>query len=193
MASQATLVGEKIVTTNQLTFQSIVVKTMVVHTITYMVFGLLAFTIFDYSTQFAETDLRLLMRQTDHPLVMAGPLLQPIRGFLFGIAFYLLREVLFGRKYGWLTLWIVLVIMGILSTFGPSPGSIEGMIYTIFPILSHVSGGLLEVCLQALALSVLVCYWVNHPEKRWLSWVLGALFVITLLLPSLGLLMEYLS
>lgn len=166
MATQATLFREEIVTTNQPPFQSIVVKTMVVHTITYMVFGILAFTIFDYSTQFAETDLRLLMRQTDHPLVMAGPLFQPIRGFLFGIAFYLLREVLFGKKNGWLTMWLVLIIMGILSTFGPSPGSIEGMIYTIFPILSHVSLGQLEVYLQALTLSVLVCYWVNHPEKN---------------------------
>lgn len=86
--------------------------------------GLSAFFIFDYSTQFAETDLRLLMRPTTHPLVMAGPLFQPIRGFLFGIAFFLLRDFLFGKPRGWLTLWIVLVIIGILSTFGPAPGSI---------------------------------------------------------------------
>ncbi len=176
-------------TNNQPTFWGITLKTIVVHTITYMVFGILAFTIFDYSTQFSETDLRLLMRQTDHPLVMAGPLFQPIRGFLFGIAFFLLREVLFGKKNGWLTMWIVLVIMGILSTFGPTLGSIEGMIYTTFPFFSHIGIEKLEVYGQALALSALVCYWVNHPEKRWLNWVLGAAFVLTLLLPALGLIM----
>jgi len=48
--------------------------------------------------------------------------------------------------------------------------------------------GLPEVILQALILSAVLFYWVNHPEKKWLSWVMGIMFILTLLLPVLGLL-----
>jgi hypothetical protein len=34
-----------------------------------------------------------------------------------------------------------------------------------------------------------LCYWVNHPEKKWLNWVLGIAFVISIIFALLGLLM----
>jgi len=171
---------------SRLSFWGITLKTMVVHTITYFVMGLLAFVLLDYSRKFAKPDLALFMRQTDDPWVMAGPLFQPLRGILFGMVFFLLRDILFGRKNGWLVMWIMLVVVGILSTFGPSPGSIEGMIYTIWPIWDHITGWP-EVMLQALLLSVILYYWVNHPEKKWLNWVLGVVFFLMLFFPALGL------
>jgi hypothetical protein len=61
------------------------------------------------------------------------------------------------------------------------------MIYTIIPIGNQLKG-LPEVLLQALILSVVLFYWVNHPEKKWLSWVLGIAFFLVMLLPTLGLL-----
>jgi hypothetical protein len=149
--------------------------------------GILSFMFFDYSTQYADTSLRLLMRQTSEPLVMAGPLFQPIRGVLFGIAFYLLREILFGKKNGWLVTWAVLIIIGVLSTFGPAPGSIEGLIYTVLPLSSHLMGQP-EIYLQSLLLSAGLYYWVNHPEKKWINWVLGIVFFLVILFPTLGLL-----
>ena len=169
-------------------FLPIALKTIIVHTVTYFVMGLIASTLLNYGAWYAETSLRSLMRQTSEPLVMAGPLFQPIRGFLFAVAFYLLRDVLFGKKNGWLVMWITLVIVGILSPFGASPGSIEGMIYTILPFGYHLKGWP-EVMLQALFLSLLLCYWVNHPGKKWLSWLLGILFGVMILLPTLGLLL----
>ena len=101
------------------------------------------------------------------------------------MAFYLLRGSLFGRRRGWLVLWAVLVIVGILSTFGPAPSSIEGVLYTVLPFWVHVMG-LPEVVLQAFLLSVLLCYWVDHPEKRWLTWLLAAAFVVVMVFPVLG-------
>jgi len=169
------------------TIIEVISKTMVTHTVTYFIMGLLASTIFEYGRLYAETDLNLLMRQTSEPMVMAGPLFQPIRGILFGIVFFLLREPLLERKNGWLVMWITLVVVGILSPFGPTPGSIEGMIYTVLPMELHLTG-LPEVILQALILSAVLFYWVNHPEKKWLSWVMGIAFILTLLLPVLGLL-----
>jgi hypothetical protein len=173
---------------NQPTFLGITLKTAIVHTITYFLMGFLAFLFFDYSAQYADTSLRLLMRQTTDPLVMAGPLFQPIRGFLFGLAFYLLREVMFGKRNGWLIMWIVLVIIGILSPFGPAPGSIEGLIFTVLPLSAHLTGQI-EVYLQSLLLSVGVFYWVTNPDKKWLNWVMGLIFVLVMLLPTMGLLM----
>ena len=163
------------------------VKTIVTHTVTYFIMGLLASTILDYTRFFAESALNLMMRQTSDPLVMVGPLFQPIRGRLFGLVFYLLREPFFGKKNGWLVMWIVLVVVGILGTFGPSPGSLEGMLYTVFPLWVHLRG-LPEVLLQSLFLSLILFYWVNHPQKRWLNWVMGTAFVILMSLPILGLL-----
>src|SRR5712692_1767947 len=61
----------------------VVVKTIVTHTVTYFLIGLAAFWCFGYARKFAEPGVRSLMRQTDEPLVMAGPLFQPIRGLLF--------------------------------------------------------------------------------------------------------------
>jgi hypothetical protein len=173
-------------TSTQPTFWPITLKSVVVHTVTYFIMGLLAFTLFDYSAKYADPNLRILMRQTNDPWVMAGPLFQPIRGFLFGVAFYLLRASLFGKKRGWIVMWAVLVIVGILSTFGPSPGSLEGMLYTVIPIPLHLMG-LPEVILQALLLSALLCYWVDHPTLRWLTWILVIAFVIVMLFPLLGL------
>ncbi len=169
------------------TLLGVTVKTLVTHTVTYFIVGLLASLLLDYARFFSESSLYLIMRPTSDPWVMAGPLFQPVRGILFGIVFYLLREPFFGKRNGWLIMWLVLVVVGIIGTFGPTPGSLEGMIYTVFPLSVHLRS-LPELLLQSLFLSLLLFYWVNHPEKRWLNWVMGIAFVIVMALPLLGLL-----
>jgi hypothetical protein len=166
----------------------VIIKTIATHTVSYFILGLLASTVFNYGSLYAETSLNLLMRQTSHPLVMAGPLFQPIRGALFGIVFFMLRDSLFGKRNGWLTMWIILLIVGIISPFGPTPGSVEGFIYTVVPAGVQLKG-LPEVLLQSLLLSVVLVYWVNHPEKRWMNWIMGIAFFLVILMPALGLLM----
>lgn len=168
---------------------AIIVKTAITHTVTYFVIGVLAYTLLDYHRLYAETELRHLMRPTTDALVMAGPLFQPLRGLIFGVVFAITRGAWLGQPRGWARLWVVLVGLGILSPFGPSPGSIEGAVYTTLPVRLHAIG-LPEVLLQALLLSVVVWYWVSHPEKRWLRWTIGAAFFIALALPTLGLLVS---
>ena len=168
-------------------FRAVVVKTTVAHTVTYFVIGVLAFFVFDYARLFAETELRFLMRPTTDPVVMAGPLFQPIRGLVFGALLFMLRETFFATRWGWLRLWLVLVVVGIIGPMGPVPGSLEGMIYTKIPLSVQLKG-LPEVVLQTLVFSRILCYWVDHPEKRWLNWCLGIVFVVACLLPVLGLL-----
>jgi hypothetical protein len=163
-------------------------KTVIVHTITYFVAGLLAYTLGGYEKTFSEPPLSYFMRPTSDPWVMAGPLFQPVRGVIFGLAFYPLRNVLFAERGGWLTLWWLLLALGVLSTFGPAPGSVEGLIYTIIPPLAQILG-LWEVLVQSLLLSVILFYWVNHPGKTWLNWTLGIAFSIVMVLPLMGLLL----
>jgi hypothetical protein len=162
-------------------------KSIVAHTLTYFLVGLIASVVFNYSADFARPELRTYMRQLGDPWIALGPALQPIRGILFALVFFPLREILFNRKNGWLVTWWLLVGLGILSTFGPAPGSIEGAIYTTLPILDQFfSGGMLEILIQSFLFSVLLYYWVNHPEKRWLNWLLGILFALVVLMSLMG-------
>ena len=172
----------------QVTFWGLTAKTIVVHTVTYFIMGLLALTFLDYGSAFAEPVTREYMRQVDEPIVALGPALQFIRGILFAAAFYPLREILFGRKNGWMIMWLLLVSLGILATFAAAPGSVEGLLYTKMPVGLQISGWL-EVMLQALLLSVILFYWINHPEKKWLAWVLGIIFGLVILFSAMGFLL----
>jgi hypothetical protein len=169
----------------QITFLGLTIKTIVVHTVTYFIMGLLALTILDYRSAFEGSVTREYMRQVSEPIVALGPALQFIRGILFAVVFYLLRDILFGRRNGWLIMWVMLVSLGILSTFGAAPGSVEGLLYTKMPVGLQISGWL-EVMTQALLLSVILFYWVNHPGKKWLAWVLGIIFVLATLFSIMG-------
>ncbi len=164
----------------------IVLKTLVTHTITYFIAGATAYTIFDYATLMSHPPLDSWIRPLNHPMVMAGPLLQPIRGALFGLLFYMLREPFFAAKNGWLKMWAVLAGVGIFGTFAGPPGSIEGLIYSPLPLSTHLTL-LPEIIVQSFALALLVFLWVKHPEKKWLNWIMGVLFVLVLLMPTMGL------
>jgi hypothetical protein len=121
-------------------FLSLVGKTIVAHTITYMIMGVLAAHFLNYAALMARPDSG--MRPMTSRWVMAGPLFQPLRGLVFALVFYPLRERLFGKKHGWLLMGWMLIALGMLSTFGPASGSIEGMIYTPTPVLLQLRGSL---------------------------------------------------
>jgi hypothetical protein len=163
------------------TCRDVVIKTVVAHTVTYFIVGAAAFILFDYRELITSTAFGTNFRPLDHPLIIAGPLLQPIRGGLFGLMFYLLRVPFFGSRHGWLVMWATLVVFGILGTFAAPAGSIEGMIYTTLPLSLHLIG-LPEVLVQSLLLSCLVFYWVTSPEKRWIGWTLRFGFGLVIVL-----------
>jgi hypothetical protein len=172
---------------NQITLFGLALKTIVAHTLTYFLVGLVASIVFNYAADFARPELRTFMRQVGDPIIALGPALQTIRGILFALAFYPLRELLFRRKNGWLITWWLLVALGILSTFAPASGSVEGAIYTTLPIRDQFfSGGMLEILTQSFLFSALLYYWVNHPEKRWMNWLLGILFSLVILMSLMG-------
>lgn len=168
-------------------FASLVVKTAVIHTLTYFICGALAAHYLHYADMMAKPESG--MRAMSNPLVVAGPLFQPIRGLIFASVFYSVRPSLFARRWGWLVMAWMLIALGILSTFGPAGGSVEGMIYTPTPVLLQMRGWL-EIVPQATSLAVLLWYWVRHEEKRWLNWLFGAAFAIVIGLDVLGILLQ---
>lgn len=168
------------------TLRETVVKTMVAHTLTYFLVGAVAFFALDYAkTVYSDPSVAASSRPTSDPMVMAGPLFQPIRGILFGFVFYLLRESFLRRSRGWLVMWATLVIIGIIGQFTGGLGSIEGLVYSRVSVTYQLLL-LPEVFLQSFLLSVLLFYWINHP-KKWLNWVLGVAFFLVLFFPALGL------
>ena len=164
-----------------------ILKTTVVHTVTYFLLGLFSYAFLDYTARISDPVIAQYFRDTTDPLVTAGPLFQPIRGLLLGAILFLLREIFFHRRYGWLSLWATLVVIGILSPYVGAPGSLEGLIYSKVPFSLQLAL-LPEVILQTLLFSAVVFYWVNHHEKKWVTWVLAICFFLILILPALGLL-----
>lgn len=164
-----------------------ILKAVVVHTVTYFLLGIVSFVFIDYSARFSDPAVAQYFRPATDRIVTAGPLFQPIRGLILGALLFLLREPFFHRKHGWLSLWATLVVVGILSPYVGAPGSLEGLIYTKVPFALQVAL-LPEVVLQTLLFSFVLFYWVNRPEKRWLTWLLGICFFLVLVFPALGLL-----
>jgi hypothetical protein len=165
-------------------FLPLAARTVACHSITYMIMGALAYHFLHYA-DFINNPCSGMRPITSLWMILGVPL-QVFRGVLFASVFYFFREQLFGRKNGWLLMAWLLIGVGILGTFAAPAGSLEGFIYTTTPFWMQVRG-YLEIVTQALLLSALLCYWVNHSGKKWLNWTLGIAYVICAGLPLLSL------
>jgi hypothetical protein len=144
-------------------FGAFALKVIVVHTLTYFAYGLILSRIFDYGRLFQQDIIRDFMRPIDSPYVYAGPFLQPIRGLLLAVALWPIRTLVLASRFGWLILWNILVMVGILSTPAAAPGSVEGVLYSKLPLWYHLIG-LPEILLQTLTFSVLLVWWWRRSE-----------------------------
>jgi hypothetical protein len=160
------------------------VRTTACHVVTYFIFGAIAFYAFDYATAFASANLSCYMLPTSSKWVALGPALQVFRGLIFALALYPFRRVFLESRRGWLSLWGLLLGLSILSSAGPSPGSVEGLIYTRIPWLDQLVG-LREVVAQTLAFSYLLVAWYQRPRRAWGA-VIGVLAVLAILLSIAG-------
>ncbi len=84
---------------------------------------------------------------------------QIVRGILLGIVVWWIKESIIGKKLAWLKLWAILVILGIVSTYAPAPGSIEGFIYLApVDVPVNIVSSIFEVLLQPLLFSIIVTF-----------------------------------
>jgi hypothetical protein len=165
-------------------FRTFAWRVIALHTLTYFLLGVAAFFILDYSQAYQTTDLRYLMRPTTSPWVAAGPALQPIRGLLFALVLYPLASTLIHRSNGAVLLWGLFAGLAIVGTAGPSPGSLEGIVYTTLPLRLHLFG-LPEVLLQTLLFSFALVSWCRNPA-RWKNIASGICVGIVVLLSLAG-------
>jgi len=149
------------------------------HMITYFIMGIIAASILNYKEVFENPPLSYLMKPIDSSWVAIGPVLQIFRGLVFSIVLWFFKDNFLYKRYGWLKLWGLIVGLCILSTTGPTPGSIEGLIYTKIPVISQLKG-YFEVLPQTLLFSLLVFYWYRKPKKLWnvLSIILVSIIII---------------
>lgn len=131
---------------------------IVVHTLTYLVFGIIFMLTSQYFEYFKNDPLfSQVMKPSDALSVQLAPLVQLLRGALLALAIYPFRDVIIGRSSGWIKLFILLFVLTSIGAVITGPGSIEGFLYTHFsfnPIIGYP-----EIALQMFAFSWLFCRW----------------------------------
>jgi hypothetical protein len=164
-------------------FVPFAVRIIACHVVTYMVCGLVASNLLDYASRWQDP-LFVFMRPLDSPWVALGPALQVVRGLVLAIALYPFRSVFLHDAKGAVRLAGLLIAIGVLSTYGPAPGSLEGFVYTRFSLSMHLFG-LPEVITQAALFSMLVVAWHRRPHRAW-AIVFGILTGLTVLMSMAG-------
>ncbi len=149
------------------------------HVVTYFVCGVIAYYAFDYAGAFASPDVSCYLRPVSSKWIPWGPSLNVVRGLIFALALFPFRGVFLEERHGWLKLWGLLLGLCVLSTAGPAPGSVEGLIYTQMPWTAQLLG-LREVVAQTLAFSYLLVAWHHRPGRAW-GIVMGAIMVLVVL------------
>jgi len=80
-----------------------------VHTLTYLAFGIFFMLISRYFEYFkSDPVFDLVMKPSDSLSVGLAPLAQVLRGALLAFAIFPFREVIVGRRLGWLKLFFLL-------------------------------------------------------------------------------------
>jgi hypothetical protein len=154
---------------------------ILLHVMTYTIFGFVMSRVLNYEALFQQEIIQDFMLPLDTNALL-GVAVQPTRGLLFALAIWLLREIIFEKKYGWLILWQLFLVFGILSITAAAPSSIGGVFYTKLPLWYHLIG-LIEISLQTLMFSCLLVWWEKrrsipqedqqpHSQKGFLSWPL---------------------
>lgn len=154
-------------------------RLIALHTLTYFLAGMAAVTLFDYENLFASEGLAGFMRPTRDPITALGPSLQWVRGLLFAAALWPIRDALLWPANGWFRLWLLFAVIGVFATFGPTPGSVDGLIYTQVPLATHLTT-LPELLVQSLSLSLGLWGWYQKPRKiyNWIAAMLLGLIVL---------------
>lgn len=138
---------------------------IVVHTLTYVVFGILFMLASGYFEYFKSDPIfNVVMKPSDSLSVGFAPIAQILRGALLALAIYPFREVIVRQKFGWLKLFFLLFILTSIGAVITGPGSIEGFLYTRFsfnPIIGYP-----EISLQMLAFSWLFCRWNDKKSVK---------------------------
>ncbi len=166
---------------------------VVSHFITYFFVGIVFFFLGLNSSGYYEKHpidlISALHRDSNSIWVMAGPLFQLIRAFLFSLALFPIKDIFIERKYGWLYLWLIFIVFAIFAPAGEAPGSIEGIVYTKLPFLFHILY-FPELVIQSLLFSLLFLGWEKREIKKIITIPLIIISALILLSVIFGLIQK---
>lgn len=169
------------------------IEVAIIHTLTYIVLGIIFSNFLDYSTVYSDAAVANFMRGFESPLTVIGPFLQPIRAIFIAVALYPLRKVI-ATRFGWFILWLILVCIGIISASSAAPSSIEGLIYTQLPIEFHLIN-LPELLLQTFSFSIIlwVAEMIPHREKEFSNRIFLLKIIFSIALTMIGIFLTSVS
>ena len=168
-------------------FGSFAFRVTACHMVSYSLVGMVAFVAMDYRGLFQSEGLSQFMRPLDSAWVPAGPGLQVVRGLVLAAVLYPFRQVFLEAPAGVWKLFALLVGLSVLSTSGPSPGSLEGLIYTRLTWQQHLRG-LPEVLVQNLLFCWALIMWMRSPGRGW-NVLMGVLTALVILMSLAGVLL----
>ncbi|ASW43181.1 hypothetical protein [Clostridium isatidis] len=136
-------------------------KITLIHVLTYIVCGIIFSMFFKYQESLKVTEG---FRDMNHIMVQLSPIFQIVRGILFGLVLLLIRQSFHGKKYDWLKLWLIIIVIGIFNTPATAPFSIEEFIYCEPSNMAWnlQLGGLAEILVQTLLFSFLSIRVIKH-------------------------------
>lgn len=134
------------------------VKVSLLQFVSYFVFGVFFSVLFNYQAIWGQPIISSYLKPFSSTWVKAGPLFQFGRGIIIGFILWFIIDFFHSVKFGWLKLWGVFAVIGIIATPMASPGSMEGVIFSQLPLWFHLIM-LPEVLLQTLMLSWLILFW----------------------------------
>ncbi len=130
-------------------------KVTIAHFVTYLICGLIFSTLFNYDELFQLGNVKYFMRDAYGISSLIGPIFQILRGAMFGAILLLIKDSFMNKPWAWLKLWIIIAGLGIICTPGPTPASIEGIIYSQLPLEFHLKVAP-ELLVQTLLFSIFV-------------------------------------
>jgi hypothetical protein len=137
-------------------------RVVIVHAVTYMVAGWIAYSL-QWGGTYGGEALQWYMRDPTSEYVQTWFVpAQILRGIILAVAFYpFLSRIMEMRRWGWLTVASGYLLIGTLAGSG---GTIESIVYTNVPV-SFLLATLPEVVLQGLLFGYLLILWQRRAKE----------------------------
>jgi F0F1-type ATP synthase assembly protein I len=137
-------------------------KVVIAHVVTYMLCGMFFYKVNHYKEELIDKQKGLngaKWRSQSDNVYKLVPLFQLLRGALLGIVLVIIKDAVYDTSFGFLKLFLILFITGLINVYQPAPDSIEGHIY-IEPekglTLKERLGGNIEIAVQIMLFSIIV-------------------------------------
>ena len=134
-------------------------KVLITHVVTYTLCGMFFYKINKYKAELIDKNKGIDWRSMDDPIFQWSPLFQILRGILLGIVLLLIKDIIIDTNFGFLKLFTILTITGLINVYSPAPASIEGFIYlkpdNSIPLRVSI-GSIFEIIIQIFIFSIIV-------------------------------------